>query len=358
MKSLSPIFLYVVFGLQLSAAQLPVVLGSTVTFSVLGGSTVTNTGPSIVNGNLGLSPGTSVTGFPPGSVSLPYAIHINDGAANTAQIDLTTAYNDAATSNRDSGPIVTVSGDLAGQTLTPGLYNSMSTLGIGVGGVLTLNGQGNANSVFVFQIGSALTTGVGSSIVLTNGASAANIFWQVTSSATLGTNSIFYGTILAGASITLNSGAALNGRALAKAAVNLASNSVIQPGPAGSGGPLTVSCPLSTADVSVAYNSIVSAAGGTPPYTYSVTGSLPAGLVINTSTGAVTGVPSSTGFNTFTVNAADSLTVTANQSCNISTVLAPSVTPLPSSLYLVLIGFICTALYLSRERLTRLLRRS
>jgi Ice-binding-like/Putative Ig domain len=354
MKNPGPIFVYVVFGLQLSAAQLPVVLGSTVTFGVLGGSTVTNTGPTVVNGDLGLNPGSSVTGFPPGSVTLPYGIHINDNPAIMAQADLTTAYNDAATPSRDGDVPVTVAGDLGGRMLTPGLYNSTSSLMIGVGEVLTLSGPG----VFVFQMGSSLTTGVGSSIVLTNGASAANIFWQVFSSATLGTNSIFYGTILAGQSITLNTGAALTGRALAKAAVSLASNTVIQPGPAGPGGVLNVFCPLSFGDLSVTYNSVVSATGGTPPYTYSITGSLPPGLNFNPSTGAVTGVPTATGSSPFLVHVTDSSLATASQSCNISTGLTPSLTPLPSSLNLVLIGFVCTAVYLSGERLMRLLRRS
>src|SRR5580692_9922465 len=233
------------FPALLKAAQLPVTLGSTVTFAVLANSTVTKTGDSILNGNPGLSPGSAVTGFPPGSVAPQYAIHIDDGTAVTAQNDLTAAYNDAATNNRDGGPVTVVAGDLGGQTLTPGLYNSASTLGIT--GTLTLNGLGNANSVFVFQIGSALTTAVGSSVVLINGANAANIFWQVGSSATLGVGSIFYGTILAQVSVTVNSGAALNGRALARTgAVTLAANTITEPGPATNGGPagpLTVTCP-------------------------------------------------------------------------------------------------------------------
>jgi hypothetical protein len=317
---------------------------------------VTNGGPTVVNGNLGLSPGSALTGFPPGNVILPYTAHIGDGAAVTAQNDLTIAYNDAAAANRDGGPVIPVSGDLGGLTLTPGLYNSATTLGIT--GVLTLNGQGNANSVFVFQIGSALTTAVGSSVVLINGAGAANIFWQVGSSATLGTNSIFNGTILAQASVTLNSGAALNGRALARTgAVTLASNTLTQPGAPGSGGPLTVTCPSNAAEVSFAYNSILSATGGVPPYTYSITGALPPGLSLNGSTGAITGVPTTAGSNTFTVNAADSMLGAANQSCSISTALFPAPTPLPSSLSFVLIGLVCTAFYLSRDGLARLIGR-
>src|ERR1700677_4253713 len=200
LRKVSPVFLCLALGLNLHATQLPVVLGSTVTFAVVASSTITNTGATVLNGNLGLSPGSAVTGFPPGSVALPYGIHIDDGPAILAQSDLTVAYNDAATPNRDGGPTIALPLDIGGLTLTPGLYNTASSLGIT--GTVTLNGQGNPNSVFVFQIGSTLTAAVGSSVVLINGANAANIFWQVGSSATLLTNSIFNGTILALASIT------------------------------------------------------------------------------------------------------------------------------------------------------------
>ena len=188
MPKLRVLLLCLTWSVCLQAAQLPVTLGSTVTFAALAGSTVTNTGSTIVNGNVGVWAGTAVTGFPPGSV-VGGAIHSADGVAATAQGDLTTAYLDAA--GRNVAP-VTVAGDLGGQTLAAGLYKSTSSLGIT--GVLTLNGGGNANSVFIFQVASALTTATSSQVVLIGGANAANIFWQVGSSATLNTSSIFKGT--------------------------------------------------------------------------------------------------------------------------------------------------------------------
>jgi hypothetical protein len=360
LKKLCAVFVCVAFGVRLQAAQLPVTLGSTVSFSVLASSTVTNTGPTVLNGNLGLSPGSSVSGFPPGSVAPPFAIHIDDGTAVTAQNDLTVAYNDAATSNRGGGPVNALPGDIGGMTLAPGLYNTGSTLGIT--GVVTLNGQGNANSVFVFQIGSALTTAVGSQVVLINGANAANIFWQVGSSATLGVGSIFYGTILAQASVTVNSGAALNGRALARTgAVTLAANTITEPGPATTGGPagpLTVTCPNNAAQVGMTYNSLLVATGGTPPYTYSITGTLPAGLSLNTATGVITGVPSGVAVSSFTAMASDSAAGSASSSCTINTSNQPSPVPAPPSFILVLTGLACAVLYRSRERITRLAAKS
>jgi hypothetical protein len=204
-----------------AAGQAPVVLGSAATFVVLGGSTVTNTGASIINGDLGLSPGTAVTGFPPGIVN--GAIHAADPTAAQAQLDLTAAYNDAA--GRTVGAI-TVAGNLGGQTLTPGLYKSTSTLAISSGD-LTLDAQGDANAVFIFQMGSSFTSTIGRQIILAGGAKAANIFWQVGSSATLGTGSVFKGNILALASITVTTGAAVEGRLLARtAAVTLDANVV------------------------------------------------------------------------------------------------------------------------------------
>ncbi len=177
-------------------------------FSVLAGSTVTNTGSTTVSGDVGLSPGTSVTGFPPGLVG--GTMHIADGAASLAQAALTAGYIDAA--GRAGGTAVT--GDLVGKTLTTGVYTSTSSLANS--GDLTLDAQGNPDAVFIFQIASTLTTGSGSKIILANGAKACNVFWQVGSSATLGTNSVFKGNILALTSITITTGVNLEGRALAR----------------------------------------------------------------------------------------------------------------------------------------------
>jgi hypothetical protein len=177
-------------------------------FSVLAGSTVTNTGSTTVSGDVGVSPGTAVTGFPPGLAG--GTIHKADGAAGQAQTALTAAYIDAA--GRLGG--TSVAGDLVGQTFTAGVYKSTSSLA--VSGDVTLDAQGNPAAVFIFQIASTLTTGSGSHIVLVNGANACNVFWQVGSSATLGTNSVFKGNILALTSITITTGVNLEGRALAR----------------------------------------------------------------------------------------------------------------------------------------------
>jgi len=198
-------------------AQATVGLGTADTFAVLAGSTVTNTGTSVISGNVGLDPGSAITGFPPGIVNAG-TIHVDDAVAQQAQSDLTTAYNDAA--GRSS--TATISSDLAGLTLTPGVYTSATSLGLS--GNLTLDAQGDPSAVFIFQAGSTLTAS-NAQITLTGGAQACNVFWQVGSSATIGTGSQFVGVIMALDSISMNTGATLDGSALARnGAVTLQSN--------------------------------------------------------------------------------------------------------------------------------------
>ena len=196
-------------------------LGTASSFAVLAGSTVTNTGLSVINGDLGVSPGTAVTGFPPGTV-VGGTIHAGDAVAGAAEADLTTAYNDAA----GRAPNQDLTGqDLGGQTLAPGVYKYDSSAGLT--GTLTLDGQGNPDAVFIFQIGSTLTTASASNVVFINGARACNAFWQVGSSATLGTGTSFAGNILALASITATTGVSVDGRLLAQTgAVTMDTNAV------------------------------------------------------------------------------------------------------------------------------------
>ncbi len=208
------------------ACQTSVPLGSAANFEVLASSTVTNTGLTMITGgDLGLSPGYSVTGFPPGTLNPPAVMHLTDPDAAQAQLDLSIAYDYAA----GLTGAALLPGDMSGLTLTPGLYKTSTTVMLS-GGNVTLNAQGNANAVFIFQIGSTLTTLTSTQVILAGGAQAKNIFWQVGSSATLGTNSVFKGNIMALTSITITTGVNLEGRALASnGAVTLDSNTITAP---------------------------------------------------------------------------------------------------------------------------------
>jgi Ice-binding-like len=215
--------LVLVFALPLLAlsAQASSILNSADAFGILGASTVTNTGPSVVDQDLGVWPGTSITGFPPGVVL--GTIHDDDAVAQQAQADALTGYNYLAGLARTQ----TLTGqDLGGLTLDPGVYFFASSAQMT--GQLTLNFQGLNNTLIVFQIGSTLTTASASSVLVINPGTNDQVYWQVGSSGTLGTTTAFYGSVIADTSVTLNTGATINcGRAIAlNGAVTMDTNTV------------------------------------------------------------------------------------------------------------------------------------
>jgi hypothetical protein len=218
--------------------QATVNLRSSANYIILAGSLISNVPTSALTGNIGLSPaaGSKITGFGGGEItgtiytvdaSGPAGSVPNTVGLTAAKGDLTTAYNDAA--GRTSIDIVLLSGNIGGLTLTPGLYKSSSSLQISSGD-LTFDALGDTNAVFIIQIASTLMTTSGRKVTLTGGALASNIFWQVGSSATIGTTSVFKGTILADQSISLNTGAVVDGRLLARiAAVTIKGSAIVKP---------------------------------------------------------------------------------------------------------------------------------
>ena len=204
-------------------------LRTATSFAVLAGAGITNTGPSVINGDIGsFGSTTAITGFPPGTTT--GTNHAGDGVTQGAKTDLVTAYNQAAS----SGPTIAVSANLGGQNLVAGVYNSASSLSLT--GPVPLTLSGGPSDVWIFQAGSSLITGSGSSVVLTGGAQSCNIFWQVGSSATIETGTAFKGTILALTSIFVGTGATIDGRALARNGevtldTNVITRSTCQTGP-------------------------------------------------------------------------------------------------------------------------------
>ncbi len=206
------------------AAQPPVDLGTTESFAILAGSTITNTGSTIISGdaggNVGLYPGTAFPGQ--ASVTLSGEVHLADAVAQVAKDDLVTAYNDAA----GRTPVTTIPTELGGQTLTPGVYDSASGT-FQITGTLTLDAQGDPDAVFVFQTASTLITASNSTVNLLNEARYCRIFWKVGSSATLGTGSHFVGHLFALTSIAAQTGATVQGQLLARnGAVTLDTNTI------------------------------------------------------------------------------------------------------------------------------------
>jgi hypothetical protein len=211
-------FSTLLFASSALGATASIGLNTAVPFSVLGGSTITNTGPTTMFGDLGLAPGSSVTGAP----LVLGQTHIDDAVATEAKNSLTTAYNEAAL-RPPNGPAGT---ELAGQEFAPGVYDASKSLLLSSGSV-TLNGGGNPEAVFIFQVGSTLITGSNTSVSLVGDAQACNVFWQIGSSATLGSGTRFVGTIMAADSITAGTGATIHGRLLAQtAAVTLEDNTI------------------------------------------------------------------------------------------------------------------------------------
>ena len=200
------------------SAGSPVRLGAAARFGVLAGQSVSNSGATTINADLGIWPGNTSTGAP----TVMGTTHLGDLTAKSAQGALTAAYNDAA--GRAAGS--TIAGDLGGMTLTPGVRKSTSSLEITSADV-TLDGGGNPNAVFIFQIASSFTVAVGRNVILSGGAQRSNIFWQVGSSATLNSNCTVSGDIIALTTISLGTGATLNGRAMARnGSVTLLANTI------------------------------------------------------------------------------------------------------------------------------------
>lgn len=217
-------FFVLSFGALSAVAQSSVILGASDGFAVLGGSAVTDAGGSVFFGNVGVSPGTSITGIVGASVS-GGSIHLNDTLAIQAHTDAESAYNYLAGLDSDFSLI---SAELGGLILAPGVYTLADSALLT--GNLTLNGEGFVNPEWVFQIDSTLTTASGSSILAINGANSSNIYFQVGSSATLGSGTDFVGNILADQSISSTSGTTVNGRLLAiNAAVTMGGTVVTIP---------------------------------------------------------------------------------------------------------------------------------
>jgi hypothetical protein len=258
-----------------NAAQVPVSLGTADSFAVLAGSGITNTGPTTINGDLGTYPTTTITGA--GTLTVTGTNHGGDAVTQGSKTDLVTAYNNAAA----EGPTSPIVADLGGQSLTPGVYNSASS--IGLTGALTLNGGGDPNAVFVFQAGSTLTTASDSQIYLINDAQSCNVFWQVGSSATLGTSSSFLGTILALTSITVTTGVTVDGRVLASnGAVTLDTDTITKP---------TCAATPTTSTTTTTPGSTTTAPGSTT--TTSTTTTTP-GATTTTTPGSTTTTPGAT----------------------------------------------------------------
>ncbi|MCZ2824412.1 MULTISPECIES: ice-binding family protein [unclassified Modestobacter] len=271
---------------QAAPAATAVPLGTAEPFAALSGSSFTNTGPTVIAGDIGASD-PSMVGTT--SITLTGTNHGNDSVTASANAALTNALVSAA----GQGPGDTISADLAGQTLTPGIYTSPSALSIAGPTPLVLDGQGDPNAVFLFQAGSTLITQPGTSVSLINGATACNVFWQVGSSTTLGVNSVFRGVVLTLTDTTMNTGATLEGSVLSSGSVSLDSNTIIRPAcatppstPPPTTAPPTTTPPTTTASPTAAPDTT----GAEDETTYGQVGRVPVGSV-DTGDGSTADVP-------------------------------------------------------------------
>ncbi|MFJ2370184.1 ice-binding family protein [Microbacterium sp. NPDC087665] len=305
----------------------PIDLGTAAPFGVLGASAVTNTGLTVINGDVGVSPETSITGFPPGVINGD--VHATDEIAAQAQADLTTAYNTAA----GLTPMASGLGDLTDASLVPGVY---------AGGELSLTGsltlEGTAESVWIFQAASTLTIGAGSNIIMAGEASVCNVFWQVGTSATIRSGAQFVGTVMANVSVTALTTASVEGRLLARTgAVTLDTNLITAPtecdtppGTVTSSPEITSGSPTA-GQVGTDYTYTITASG-TPTPTYTVTeGSLPPGLTLDSTTGVISGRPTTAGTYTVTVVASNEASPDAVASYDIVIGAAAVAAPLPGT---------------------------
>ena len=268
------------FKAALAQTELP--LASAQSFAVLGYSTVTNTGSTVITGDLGVSPGSAVTGFPPGIVT-GGSIHAADSAARQARVDATAAYGDLK--GQACNTTYSVPTDLGGKRLVPGVYCFLSS--VAITGTLTLDGGGDADDAFIFHMGSTLVTATNASVVLINNAQRCKVFWQAGSSATLGTGTKLVGTVIALTSITLNTNATLSGRALAlNGAVTLDSNTVAVTSCAAPVSPPVVGKSFNTPSITAGGNSTLTLTLSNPnstaaSITSALTDTFPSGLFVS-----------------------------------------------------------------------------
>ena len=298
------------------AADAPVDLGTAETFAIIGGTEVTfaATGATTVFGDVGVSPGTSVTGQENlnqsgGSVYAPPSL------VDQAKADLTAAYGTAALLS----PNQTGLGDLTGQSLVPGVYQGNLSLT----GVLELNGD--ADSYWVFQASSSLIVGSSAQVIVSGGANSCNVFWQVGTSATIDGSDLFVGTVMANQAITVTAGATIQGRLLAiNAEATLDNDTITRPSGCETASPTITSAGPLAGTAGTAYSYTVTASGA-PTATYTITsGALPTGLGLDATSGIISGTPTTPGVYTFTVSAANGVDPAASETYTV-TIAAPTV---------------------------------